>query len=479
MIAAAEGSSVHRPRLRRARVLGPAAVLVACVLLPARAAEPVEAAARPGSPFESRLTRSLADLPSLPADGPLDRFGGLASSARRATGFFRTELVAGRWWLVDPDGCRFISVGMNSVTPVSTKGGRAALAARFGDEPGWAGATARLLRTAGVNTAGAWSDPILLSAAEPRMAVCRLWSFMSSYGKKRGGTFMQAGHVGYPNDCPFIFDPEFPEFCREHARRLADGADDPWIIGHFSDNEMPWSRKLLEKYLELPGSDPGHRAAAAWLAARRGHAAREDVTDAERTAFLEHAVDTYLGIVAAAIRLHDPNHLFLGVRLHEPVYDLPEVYRAAGRHCDVVCVNYYRHWTPDAGQMAMWSSESRRPFLVTEHYAKGVDSAMGNTGGAGWLVRTQRDRGRFYQNFALGLLESRHCVGWHWHRYADNDPDDTKVDPSNRDSNKGVVSSRYEPWAPLLEEMTALNTRIHGIVAWLDAGRADSTEAVR
>ena len=470
---------MDQPRLRLAGCRGRASfgLLAACLALPVGAAEPVDAATKPGKPFEARPTRTLADLPSLPADGPLDRFGGLASGSGRGTGFFRTDLVAGRRWLVDPDGGRFISVGMNSATPVPTSGGREALARRFGDESAWASTTTGLLRAAGFNTTGAWSDHDRLAAVDPPLATCRLWSFMSSYGKKRGGTFMQAGHVGYPNDCPFIFDPEFPAFCREHAGRLAATKDDPWIIGHFSDNEMPWSRKLLEKYLELPEADPGRRAAATWLAARRGGAPTGEITDADRIAFLEHAMDTYLGTVAAAVREHDPHHLFLGVRLHEPVFDLPEVYRAAGRHCDVVCVNYYRHWSPDPEQMAMWAAEARKPFMVTEHYAKGADSGLGNTGGAGWLVRTQRDRGRFYQNFALGLLESRHCVGWHWHRYADNDPDDKKVDPSNRDSNKGIVSARYEPWAPLIEEMTAFNTRIHGIVAWLDAGTTAPPEA--
>jgi len=449
-------------------------VLFAVGVAPGRAeaSEAVEAASKPGKPFSARPTRTLADLQTIPEDAPLDRFGGLASKQEKASGFFRTERIDGRWWLVDPDGGRFISRGMNSVAPVPTKGGREALKKLFFDEPGWAAKTTASLRAAGFNGTGAWSDHDLLRKVDPPLSECRLWSFMSSYGKKRGGTFMKPGHVGYPNDCPFIFDPEFVAFCDEHAAQLDAGRDDPWLLGHFSDNEMPWSRKLLENYLELPESDPGHRAAKAWLAERRKGRPGGKIGDADRSAFLEHALDTYLGIVAAAIRKHDPNHLFLGVRLHEPVFDLPEVYRAAGRHCDIVSVNYYRAWTPDRDQMAMWAREARKPFMVTEHYAKGADSGMGNTGGAGWLVKTQQDRGRFYQNFALGLLDSRNCVGWHWHRYADNDPDDKKVDPSNRDSNKGIVSARYEPWTPLVVEMTAFNNRVYGIVDALDSRSA-------
>ncbi len=96
---------------------------------------------------------------------------------------------------------------------------------------------------------------------------------------------------------------------------------------------------------------------------------------------------------------------------------------------------------------------------------------MANTGGAGWIVRTQRDRGRFYQNFALGLLESKVCVGWHWFKYADNDPADTKADPSNRDSNKGIVNARYEPYPPLLDAMRQLNEHTYTGAKYFDARR--------
>jgi hypothetical protein len=88
---------------------------------------------------------------------------------------------------------------------------------------------------------------------------------------------------------------------------------------------------------------------------------------------------------------------------------------------------------------------------------------MGNTSGAGWLVHTQADRAKFYQNFAMGLLEAQGCVGWHWFRYADNDPEDMSVDPSNRDANKGLVSNRYIPYQTLAEGMRQLNERAYGM----------------
>ena len=86
-------------------------------------------------------------------------------------------------------------------------------------------------------------------------------------------------------------------------------------------------------------------------------------------------------------------------------------------------------------------------------------------------MATQQDRGRFYQTFTLGLLESKGCVGWHWFKYSDNDPQDTTVDPSNRDSNKGVVNVRYEPYQPLLDAMKQLNTAAYPLTEYFDKRR--------
>jgi hypothetical protein len=93
---------------------------------------------------------------------------------------------------------------------------------------------------------------------------------------------------------------------------------------------------------------------------------------------------------------------------------------------------------------------------------------MGNTSGAGWTVPTQRDRGYFYQNFVLALLESGVCVGWHWFKYMDNDLADRVTDPSNRDSNKGIVTIRYEGYLPLLDAMRELNQNVYPLTAYFD-----------
>lgn len=432
----------------------------------------VDVTTKPGQPWTARPTRTLADVPELPADAGLDTFGGLRTRTGKATGFFHTEKAGNRWWLVTPEGGLFLHVGVNSIAPLRTPRAEAALRERFGSPARWAAGTTQLLQAHGFNGAGSWSDAQLLRAVERPLVQTRMWNFMSTYGRQRGGTRQEPGHTGYPNDCPFVFDPGFETFSDAHARQLAASKDDPWLLGHFSDNELPWKRTLLNGCLALPAEDPGRQAAVTWLRQRRGPAAGAvDVTETDQIDFLALAIDRYFRIVGAAIRRHDPNHLYLGARFHGQALRLPEVFRAAGPHLDVVSVNYYNAWTPDPERLAMWERESGRPVVVTEWYAKGMDSGMANTTGAGWLVRTQADRGWFYQNFVLALMESKVCVGWHWFKYADNDPADTKADPSNLDSNKGIVSADYAPWQDLLAAMKALNVRAYHLVDHFDGRR--------
>lgn len=440
--------------------------------LTTRAAEPVDVALKPGAPWKSYPTRTLDDLAGLASrepDANLSRFGGTLSRTAPRSGFFRAAKLVDRWWLVDPDGALYLDKSVVSVQVTPTPKAVAALRAKFGDEAQWAAKTSTWLRTVGFNGLGAWSDTERLVGAPQRLAYTRIWNFMSSYGKARGGTFQQPGHTGYPKDAIFVFDPGFETFCDQHARQLAAQKDDPWLLGHFTDNELPLKREALASFLSLPETDSGFQAAQKFLRERHGAtASAKDISDEDRAAFLELVVDRYLRIVCGAIRRHDPNHLILGPRLHGGALNYPEVFRACGRHLDVVAVNYYHAWTPDQQKLAMWEREAGKPFTITEWYAKGMDAVgLTNASGAGWTVKTQKDRAKFYENFTLGLLEARGCVGWQWFKYGDNDPENLKTDPSNRDSNKGMVTNRYEPYPELVASMQRINERVYQLAAAL------------
>ena len=359
---------------------------------------------------------------------PLDQYGGIAPAKADATGFFHTKKISDRWWLIDPDGGRFIHVAVAALAPGKTESNLALMREKFGDNAGWAREAVGLVKRNGFNGAGAWSDTETLHAAPEHIAYTMIWNFMSNYGKERGDVYQASGHAGYPNGVCFVFDPEFEKFCDRYAQQLAATKDDPWLLGHFSDNELPFNSKALENYLGLPESDPGRRAAEAWLAARHSG----PITAADREEFVSFMVERYFRITTQAIRKYDPNHLCLGSRFFGGITKKPVLWTAAGKYVDVVSLNFYNAWEPNPEHMRIWAEAAGKPFMITEFYTKGMDSGAANTSGAGWCVPTQQDRGFFYQNFTLALLESKGCVGWHWFRYMDNDPADLTADPSNR-----------------------------------------------
>ncbi|MEI9960795.1 MAG: hypothetical protein WDM76_06585 [Limisphaerales bacterium] len=225
------------------------------LLLEAPATNLVFAKAEITDNWKAFPTRTLADLPGAVTnqlDASLSRFGGLLARKMPATGFFYPTNLNGRWWLVDPDGCLFLRKGVTDVTMLRGDSSKTMLQEKFGSESNWVARTTDFLRSQGFNSLGAWSDTDHLRQTAQPLVYTRILNFMSSYGEKRGGTYQQPGHIGYPKDCIFVFDPEFETFCDTHARQLLSTKNDPWLLGTFSDNELPLRRDALKNYLSLP-----------------------------------------------------------------------------------------------------------------------------------------------------------------------------------------------------------------------------------
>jgi hypothetical protein len=433
----------------------------------------VRAQTKPDKPWQEYLTVTIKDLKGYSIDSidnNLNEYGGRRDHVQRATGFFHADKVNDRWWIIDPNGNFYYNKAVVSVTIGKSKTSIAAVEHIFADERGWADSTARMLWKYGFNGTGAWTDESMMAGAKPRLPYTVVWNFMSAYGKKRGGTFQQPGHTGYPGDCIFVFDPEFENFCDTHAQKLIPTKDDPFLLGHYSDNEMPFPHDALDNYLKLDTNDYGYKAAHVWIQKRRNtNDTLTATTDEDRALFLELVADRYFRIISNAIRKYDPNHMFLGARFHGKTMDQKPVMVAAGRYVDVLSINYYYEWTPDQERMKNWTEWSGKPFIITEWYVKGADAGLPNISGAGWIVPTQADRGLFYQNFTLHLLQMKSCVGWQWFKYIDNDPKAKGVDPSNNDSNKGIVTINFDPYTPLLEKMQELNSRVYTLIDYFDA----------
>jgi hypothetical protein len=290
---------------------------------------------------------------------------------------------------------------------------------------------------------------------------------MSSYGKKHGGTYQLAGNTGYPNQTIFVFDPAFEQFCDEHAKELIQNTNDPNLFGYFSDNELPLGIDNLDGYLTLENkSDAGYIAATQWL--ENKGILSEKITDKIREEFAGFVADKYYSIVSKAIKKYDPNHLYLGSRLHGNAKKTESIIDAAGKYCDILSINYYGEWSPNPTLIDIWDRSAKKPFIITEFYTKAMDAGLANTTGAGFTVHTQTDKGYAYQHFCLNLLNSKSCVGWHYFKYQDNDPTAKSVDPSNTDSNKGLVNNSFQYYKPFVKLMKEFNDNKYQLIQYLE-----------
>jgi len=424
---------------------------------------------QPWAFYETQLIDSLKKFK--PAKIEINIYGSNKHVQLKATGFFRAEKVKNRWWIVDPEGYLNIQRVVNGLRQGTSERNKMYFDSIYQNTSNWANKTLQEFSDFGFNGIGAWSDTEAIIEANKenssKFSYSLMLNFMSMYGKERGGTYQLSGNIGYPNQCIFVFDKRFEQFCDEYAQANLIYKNDRNLIGYFSDNELPFGMNNLQGYLSLPDStDAGRIFAEKWLKSKNKSVSQ--ITDTERAEFAGIVAERYYRIVSKAISKYDVNHLYLGSRLHGSPKNMESVVRAAGRYCDIVSINYYGSWTPDTKIMENWGDWAGKPFMITEFYTKAMDSGLVNSSGAGFTVHTQKDRGYAYQNFCLGLLQSPNCVGWHWFRYQDNDPSAKGVDPSNLDSNKGLLNTEYQWYKPMIKFMKQLNENVYSLIEYFD-----------
>ncbi len=376
--------------------------------------------------------KSVRLLNEVSTSAVLSQYGGNKNVKVEGSGFFQIKKFNDVWYLVDPDGYLFFTIGVNSVS----LGGEMNLP--------------EILWEIGANTLGCWSDETINEGEAHKMPYCPRWNFMASYknSSQRTKNLFADGIIP-------VFDADYPEFCDNHAQQLSERKDDPHLLGHFSDNELPiydnsTYGNLLDRFLAIPDkSDPNYLEAKNWITSRKGQ--NYSISDEDREQFHGFVTGTYYKITGEAIKKYDPNHLYLGSRLHGAAKRMPSIFIEAAKYVDMISINVYGTWTPSKEQMDMWSAGGK-PFFVTEFYAKAEDSGLGNATGAGWLVPTQEDRARFFENFTLALIEHPGCVGYHYFRYIDNN-----------DSNKGLLDENYQWWEPLKSSFYKVARDIYGL----------------
>lgn len=451
--------------------------------------------------FHARLMaekEELAENKNLP---DRDAFGGWIEGPQlEGTGWFRTEKIDGKWWLVTPEGRLFLSLGVNCVRPgeytfveareewfewlpkredplfqqafsmsrnvhsmADTIGGSgstfnfyfANVLRKYGEDwkDSWTDINYARLQSWGFNTIGNWSHKDVLDASP--------LPFTTSI--TTGNTPRIEAAQGYWGK---ILDPYHPDFEEKVeptiAAMTAPYKNNPLCIGYFVDNELAWEgaiagvlasdadqparhvllQQLQEEYSSVEDLNKAWRSTfASWDAIERPRR-RSDAFKADMDRFLYNFAHHYFTTVNNLLKKHAPNQLYLGCRFSTT----PEqAVRACAAVADVVSVNIYtRTVTPDK-----WTGEKDldKPMLIGEFHFGALDRGMFHTG----LVATadQNDRAAHYKAYVQSVIEHPAFVGCHWFQWVDEPLTGRSLDGENY--NIGFLDVTDTPYPELVE----------------------------
>lgn len=391
-------------------------------------------------------------------------FGGRCDKQYEATGFFRTEKIDGRWWIIDPCGHPYYDRSPACVVYEEDNEGTIK---KFGkNKQGWLDYSIGLLREYGFTGMGCWSsDDLNINSTGEKIPYTYKLNANTYFGevkKKYPNTKLNT------NEIMPVFDKEYEEFCDESYKSLTALKDDPYLIGYFTANELSIGASsginALDKYLALDPADPGcvqsYNAAWEWFREKCGEDADVSMLNNEiREEFRGYVFGKFNEISSKYIKKYDPNHMTIGTRMHSAAVESKPVWQECAKYLDIISVNVYHKWDVYK-HYQLFNELADHPFIVTEYYAKSDESGGANTGGAGYGVSSLKDKGLFYQTFGYGMLHNKNCVGTQWFTFRTSDINGTDT---------GFVSIDYEPYSEAAELMKEFNSQIYNLIDYVDA----------
>lgn len=431
--------------------------------------------------FAVRAEAEAKDLAAHPEGIPgADRFGGWAEGPQlQATGFFRTEKLDGKWWLVDPDGHLFFVQGVNFTWDYAATGvsGREKFFEKLPPREGetkqfWEHVKKPMIRNYycdatnvpfwafSFNRYNLWlkhGDEWRRKNAENTVKRMKAWgiNLTASHTAFNGSGNCRIPYITYisPTSRPIEgskgywgklidpFAPEFAESCRRCAENNRNLGTNEWCIGWTANNEQSWGENgeaLARSVLDSPAGQPA-RIALMEMLADKG-LTPETATGEDLRMMGEAIIEKYYATVRAAIKAVAPNHLYMGDRNDKLN---PELFRAASRQLDVITVNIYDH----VPARHLPSGSDDKPFLVTEFHFGCYDT--GYFYASLIPVKDQAERAQCYRTYMRAAIDNPNYVGALWFCWRDCPITGQTNEGANAQC--GMVSTSDVPYAKLTE----------------------------
>jgi Putative Ig domain/Bacterial Ig domain len=375
-----------------------------------------------------------------------------------ATGYFSvTQKAGGGWTLVTPQGEPFYASGIDTVAPDGSGTDQTTgvcpycetVANDYPNTAAWATATTSQLRSWGFNSLGPYSDDTDLGSQMPYEVQLSMAS---------------------GNDW---FAPSFATNADEvAATQVAPLADDPNVIGYFTDSELDWGPLLgngfgtlqtaLQQYLQLPAGSPGLAIAQQY--------------EGNPSGFLTALATRYFSVTTAAIRMYDPNHLILGVKAEGQEIE-PNLIKAAAPYVNVFSIedyvlapglgqvvdNVWPAYLPVEQNLANVEAAANIPLMIGEYSFVSSINNSGDPNTADTIypsASSQQQRANQYENYIAPLYEDTpDLVGDDWFQYVDEPGGGRVGDGENYDF--GMIDVDGVPYS----DMVSAVEQMHDVIA--------------
>jgi len=425
------------------------------------------------------------ELAEAAPDYNYSKYGGYLQKQVKATGFFRTEMIDGRWWYVDPDGYLFLSIGSAGN---SGGGGNFKEMEKRGH---WLKETPpEFLRQAPANNRGGQNQTTVGSnrgGQSSNTVNFGTWNLYRRYGEnyreenvktnvkrmeKWGVNTGSSGFAQYGTPKPHnlylrgfeatdelmgladIYAPGFAARMDSTMKTfLPQNKDNPWVIGYFVGNEPAWIKSELRLCdMILEGRDrPIKTELQKFLKAGD--------TPERRIEFLHKTFDTFLQTVRKTMKRYDPNHLILGIRfgnLNSLDESLMEI---CNRAFDVLSFNCY-DIAPNVAMMDRALRLSNLPMIIGEYHFGTVDRGMAQSL---WQVNSQEDRGVAYRYYTEQGYSHPGLIGTAYFTWNDQDLMGRGIDGENY--NCGIVDVTDRPYKHQVAAMMETSKRLYAVHA--------------
>ena len=305
----------------------------------------------------------------------LDVYGGFTDVVGKKTGFFHTQNIGSRWWLVTPEGHGFFGIGISH--PVTSFSQGAVTFGYNGNQEAWLRDGIRKMRDLGYNCV--WSGPY--STERIRLGFVDAELAERVYREERIPHAIHVPLIKHQVELkpgeqrPDVFSEEYTHFVRDNvARYVTSNRDNPWVMGYYYGfGSFMRSGLWLNETLEREPGSAGREHLISTLKNRydgniqklnavyekdyqswgdlrqRGgisypagyfQFSRDESVAADQKALLGEIVEQVYRLGHTEIRRIDPNHMVFGCYVKGVTYP-PEIWQRITPWIDVLAPQHF------------------------------------------------------------------------------------------------------------------------------------------